>query len=351
MKTLCIDHTQWLALGGSEEITRACASIDTSFYAVRIAAEHKGGYEVLGFGAKVRAQPGLALRKLLEADARERPVVGDWVALDSRGGHEPFDLVRVLPRQSLVQRKAAGREALPQALAANIDCLWIVMSLNEDFNVRRLERYLSIAYDADVKPVVVLSKADLCDDAEAKVGVLSADFANATFIIVSTVTGVGIERLKSTVKEGQSAALVGSSGVGKSSLVNAILSRTQQAVAAIRTDGKGRHTTTHRELMLLPEGGVLIDTPGMREVGVWAEHEGIAQSFEDLATLALSCKFSDCAHRQEPHCALRKAVDEGVVTRERLESYQRLREEASALRSGAHGARSMATRAPRKRKR
>ena len=207
---------------------------------------------------------------------------------------------QVLPRKSVFMRKAAGSDRKEQLVATNIDIVFLCMALNQDFNVRRLERYLSIAWDSGAKPVVVLTKSDICEDIEEKLPYLSA---------------------------GTTAAFLGSSGVGKSTLVNRLLREERLATGGIRNDDKGRHTTTHRELLFLPDGGMVIDTPGMRELGMWDAKSGIDRTFSDIEELALQCRFRDCTHTVEPGCAVQKALKNGTLSKERMQSYQKLKTE------------------------
>lgn len=207
---------------------------------------------------------------------------------------------QVLPRKSVFMRKAAGSDRKEQLVATNIDIVFLCMALNQDFNVRRLERYLSIAWDSGAKPVVVLTKSDIYEDIEEILPYLSA---------------------------GTTAAFLGSSGVGKSTLANRLLREERLATGDIRNDDKGRHTTTHRELLFLPDGGMVIDTPGMRELGMWDAKSGIDRTFSDIEELALQCRFRDCTHTAEPGCAVQKALKNGTLSKERMQSYQKLKTE------------------------
>lgn len=228
------------------------------------------------------------------------PAVGDFVMAGGTGKATQAVIYQVLPRKSVFMRKAAGSDRKEQLVVTNIDIVFLCMALNQDFNVRRLERYLSIAWDSGAKPVVVLTKPDICEDIEEKLPYLSA---------------------------GTTAAFLGSSGVGKSTLVNRLLREERFATGGIRNDDKGRHTTTHRELLFLPDGGMVIDTPGMREVGMWDAKSGIDSTFSDIEELALQCRFRDCTHTVEPGCAVQKALKNGTLSKERMQSYQKLKTE------------------------
>ena len=228
------------------------------------------------------------------------PAVGDFVMAGGIGKGTQAVIHQVLPRKSVFMRKAAGSDRKEQLVATNIDIVFLCMALNQDFNVRRLERYLSIAWDSGAKPVVVLTQSDICEDIEEKLPYLSA---------------------------GTTAAFLGSSGVGKSTLVNRLLGEERLATGDIRNDDKGRHTTTHRELLFLPDGGMVIDTPGMRELGMWDAKSGIDRTFSDIEELALQCRFRDCTHTVESGCAVQKALKNGTLSKERMQSYQKLKTE------------------------
>lgn len=257
------------------------------------------------------------------------PAVGDFVMADWNkcGGNAVIH--HVLPRQSCFSRKAAGNVRQEQVVAANIDTVFLCMALNNDFNLRRLERYLSIAWDSGAIPVVVLTKADLCDDLDSRLAEASSSAMGADVLVTTAVKESGYEQIRPFIAEGKTVALIGSSGVGKSTLINCLLDEKRMDTNGLRNDDKGRHTTTHRELILLPGGGMVIDTPGMREFGMWDSHAGVDRAFTEIKELAAQCRFRDCTHSGEPGCAVRKALEDGGLSPERWQSYQKLNAESA----------------------
>ncbi len=246
--------------------------------------------------------------------------LGDWLLLDGDG-----HFVRLLERKSLFTRKAAGTQVKEQLLAANVDTLFIVCALNQDFNLNRIERYLALAHEANVEPVVVLTKQDLSTDAEEKRQQVQKLDPLLTVESVNALDKAGCEALKIWCRAGQTLSLLGSSGVGKSTLVNTLLGSENQKTAAIREDdGKGRHTTTARSMHFMPSGAVLIDTPGMRELQLAECEEGVKQTFADIDALAQTCRFGDCSHSGEPGCAVLKALESGELSARRLANYRKL---------------------------
>ena len=249
------------------------------------------------------------------------PAVGDWVAVHGELA------VRLLPRRTAFVRTAAGRGSAPQVIAANVDLVLVVDALVGAARLRRVERYLAVAWASGATPVVVLTKADLCPDVPAAVARVAEDAVGVDVLAVSVVDGVGLDGLRSLITPGCTAAMVGPSGVGKSSLANALAGRPVAAVAGIREDGRGRHTTTARELHLLPGGGLLIDTPGLRELALTGG-DGLATTYADVTELAVKCRFRNCAHRTEPGCAVAAAIDRGELDPARFTAWRKLAAEA-----------------------
>lgn len=302
----------------------------------RVILEHKHSYRVITEQGEWLASisGNFAFNSYSRKDY---PAVGDFVLVEQMPGEERAIIHHLFERKSKFTRKMAGQEMDEQIVASNVDIVFLAMSLNADFNVRRLERYLIAAWDSGAKPVIVLTKADLCDDVDAYVQEVESIAFGVEVIVVSAVTGEGIDVLREMLSEGMTAALLGSSGAGKSTLTNALVENEQMKVSGIREeDAKGRHTTTHRELVLLPTGASLIDTPGMRELQLWDQGDSLSASFSDIEELAENCRFRDCTHKKEPHCAIRTAIDEGTIEEARLRSYFKLQKELAYIEKKAN---------------
>ena len=285
----------------------------------RVSRVDRGVLTVLGEDGERRVHPAAALRG---GAGLGEPAVGDWVAV--RGGLA----VVILPRTSAFVRTVAGRRSAAQVVAANLDTVLVVDSLVGDARVRRVERYLAVAWSSGATPVVVLTKADLCDDVPAAVERVAEDALGVAVLPVSSVTPKGVEAVRALLGPGRTAAMVGPSGVGKSSLANALAGRPIAGTREIRDDGRGRHTTTARELHLLPGGGLLIDTPGMRELALYDDADGVDTAYADVTSLAAGCRFRDCGHRGEPGCAVAAAIDDGRLDPARFTAWRKLQAEA-----------------------
>lgn len=292
----------------------------------RIAADGQSVWHLAGCRAATGELSG-RLRHDLPAELR--PAVGDWVAVAD--DPERAIIHHVLPRRTSLVRRGAGKSGGVQVIAANVDCFCIVTSANRDLNPRRVERYLTAVWESGANPVIVLNKVDLVDDVAPMRDELAAVALGVPIVQVSALTGDGIATLRELLPVGATVGFVGSSGVGKSSLVNRLMGRVTQEVMAIRDDdARGRHTTTRRELIPLPGGAVLMDTPGMREFGLTEDGGGVDVAFADISSVAQACRFSDCQHQGEPGCAVQEALDRGEISWERWESYRKLQREVAA---------------------
>lgn len=256
------------------------------------------------------------------------PAVGDWVAVTGQAGEEVI-IHSIMPRQSRVSRQAAGPVTKEQLIAANVDTLLIVAALNHDFNLRRLERYIMMAWNGGVRPVIILSKSDLSENAEEQISLVEGIAPGIEVLAISAVQDQGKSLLEKFLSPGTTVALTGSSGSGKSTLVNWMMGESVQLTQAVREDdSRGRHTTTHREIFVLPQGAVLIDTPGMRELNLWDEgQDGLSHAFGEIEQLATECRFQDCTHTREAGCAVKEAIQEGSLDEKRLGNYLKMQKE------------------------
>jgi ribosome biogenesis GTPase / thiamine phosphate phosphatase len=293
----------------------------------RISVEHKGLYDVLTEHGELLGEITGKIR--FNAKGRhDYPAVGDWVAVSAVPQEGKAYIHGILPRKSKFSRKAAGLTTEEQIVATNVDTVFLVNALNQDFNLRRLERYLLMAWESGAAPVIVLSKADLCDDIQNYIDEVETIAFGVPTFAVSAENGMGLDGLSSYIKEGETVALLGSSGVGKSTLANKLFGQEVLKTNDIREeDGKGKHTTTHRELLVLENGGILIDTPGMRELQLWEGDNSLSHSFQDIDTFAEQCRFRDCTHNNEPGCGVQTAIENGALDEDRYNSFLKLQRE------------------------
>jgi len=301
----------------------------------KVGREDRGMYLLLSADGELAGEVSGRFRH--EAVSKhDYPAVGDWVVADVLPQEQKATIQAVLPRKSSFVRKVAGGRTEGQVVAANVDVTFIVCGLDggRNFNLRRTERYLTLARESETDPVLLLNKADLCPDVETCVQQAESVAAGVPIHTVSALKGTGLERIREHLGPGRSAVLLGPSGVGKSALINALLGEKRQTVNTQRKgDLQGRHTTTRRELVVLPDGGIVIDTPGMRELQMWGDEETVAQAFTDIEELAEQCRFRDCKHQGEPGCAVQDAVNQGILDAARFDSYLRLQREMAYVAS------------------
>jgi len=297
-----------------------------NFVIGRICSQYKSLYKAVTQSGEVFAEVSGKFRYAANYSS-DYPAVGDFVMLDRSDNENGNAIIHhVLSRKSSFERKGAGTENDTQIVAANIDTVFICMALNNDYNLRRLERYISIAWDSRALPVVVLTKSDLCHELQEKLLQVSSVAIGVEVLVTSALSEGGYEIIQPFIQPGKTIAFIGSSGVGKSTLINRLAGREILETNNTRKDDKGKHTTTRRQLLVLQNGGIVIDTPGMRELGV--EGADLARAFADIDGLAKQCKFGDCSHQSEPGCAIQKAIKDGELTEKRLESYIKIKKEA-----------------------
>jgi ribosome biogenesis GTPase / thiamine phosphate phosphatase len=299
--------------------------------AVRVIGQQRKFWRVAGEFGECWAESGGKLR-LSAGPGVEWPAVGDWVAVELRDQGASATIREVLPRRSRFSRKAAGKKVEQQVLAANVDVALLVSALDGDFNPRRVERYLAQVWESGARPVIVLNKADACTDVTGKSAEIEQIAQGAALCVVSAKTGQGFAELEKFLVPGITLGLLGSSGAGKSTIANRLLGQAIQQVQAVREgDSRGRHTTTTRELFVLPGGALLIDTPGLREMQLWDAGDGVSHAFADIESLAGQCRFRDCRHEAEPGCAVRAALEAGTLEEARLENQRKLLREQEFL--------------------
>lgn len=298
----------------------------------RVVAEHRGFWRVAGDFGECWAEVSGKLRSAAY-ESVEWPAVGDWVAVELLDDKSSAVIREVLPRRSGFVRKSPGKKITKQVIAANVDTAFLVSALDGDFNPRRMERYLAQGWASGARPVILLNKADACADARDKAAEMERVRLGTTVLIISAKTGEGFRELEKFLTPGQTLVLLGSSGVGKSTIANRLLGKAVQGVQPVREgDGRGRHTTTTRELLALPGGALLMDTPGLRELQLWDAADGVSEAFRDIDRLAVQCRFSDCGHETEPGCAVETALSAGTLDQARVENWRKLLREQEFLR-------------------
>ena len=317
-----LDQLGWSAAFAADHAPHAAIGREPA----RIMAEDRGSYVVRTADGERRAAITGRFRHEAGGEPSGFPAVGDWVAID--GGPDDAAIHAVLARRTAIVRQAPGKRTEAQVVGANVDVVFIVISLNLDLNMRRLERYLAVAWESGAEPVVVLSKADLVEDPAAILAEVERIALGATILTVSAIDGRGLDDVRARIGTGRTVAFVGSSGVGKSTLLNVLAGDDRAVVREVRDDDdRGRHTTTRRQLHILPDGGLILDTPGMRELALW-DPDGVEQSFSDIDELVMTCRFGNCRHNGEPGCAIAAAIASGDLDSDRYAAWQKLEREA-----------------------
>jgi len=302
--------------------------MEEGYYVARVCLKEKSVYKL--FSEKGEIEAKIAGKIHYQSAETGFPSIGDWVFYKMEGRDAVIH--GILNRKSKFSRKRAGKLVKEQVIAANIDVIFLVSSLNAEFNLRRVERYLTMIHEGGAQPVLILSKADLCPDAESIVSNLKTVSKDTPIHLTSSVSGEGVDEIRNYLKDGITISLLGSSGVGKSTLINLLSGNELRKTGSIREkDSRGRHTTTNREIILLPGGGVIIDNPGMREMQLWDVDKGVEETFDDIKELETQCYFSNCRHDTEDGCAIKEAIKEGVISSERVEHYYTLQKEMSAV--------------------
>lgn len=324
-------HTEYNLndLGWNDELEKQFEELKYSYDVGRVAAQYKGLYRLYCNHREIFAAPSGRMIGLAETQG-DYPAVGDWVIIDKVGSDDDRAVIRgILKRKSKFSRKCAGNRIEEQIVAVNIDTIFITMSLNQNYNIRRLERYITMAWESGAAPVVLLTKSDLCQNVYDRLEETERVAIGIDVYSVSSITGLGINEIKRYIKPGKTVTFIGSSGVGKSTIINKLLGEERLCTKEISSFGdRGKHTTTNRELIVLPNGGIVIDTPGMRELHILDADEGISTAFDDIESISSNCKFSDCTHTVEPKCAIKEAIRDGILSEDRYKNYIKMKKEA-----------------------
>jgi ribosome biogenesis GTPase / thiamine phosphate phosphatase len=301
---------------------------ETALSPARVVEELRGFYRVRSANAEHLAEISGKLQHQAVARA-DFPAVGDWVAIVARAEERRATIEHILPRKTKLARKVAGRETREQIVATNLDVVFVVSALNREFNLRRIERYLSMVWESGARPVVLLNKSDLCPDATERASEVEGIGLGTSVHLLSAIEKTGLDLVRAYLAPGTTSAFVGSSGVGKSTIINGLADAALRVQPVREQDDRGQHTTTSRQMIFLAGGGIVIDTPGMRELQLLNHEQGIEQAFEDIATLSQNCKFRDCGHNNEPGCAVEGAVRRGELALDRVQNYRKLQAELS----------------------
>lgn len=304
---------------------------NTIYIPARITSFHRNLYSVLSECGELKGEISGKFRYQVQS-IEKFPAVGDWVGVTKKEHEDKVIIHFVLPRKSCLSRKTPGVKTEEQVICANIDTSFLVTTFDRDFNLRRIERYLSFIWDSGANPAIILNKADLCTDVEIFVREVELISPGIPILCMSALEKSGVEQIYNFLKEGQTIVFLGSSGTGKSTIINYLLDAPKQATNTLRSDDKGRHTTSFRELFMVPgEKGMIIDSPGMREIQLWADEDIVEKTFADIEVLSQRCRFNDCSHTKEPGCAVKEAIEEGILEPKRLESYLKQKRELKGL--------------------